>query len=48
MMMTKSVNRQKLDKYMVMTKQKTAEGRAKESLKVKKSSKEGEALVWGK
>ena len=35
-MMTKSVNREKLDKYMVMIKQKLAEGRAKESLKIKK------------
>ena len=36
-MMTKSINRDKLEKYMIMTKQKIAEGRAKESLKVKKS-----------
>ena len=34
-MMTKSVNKEKLDRYMEMTKQETAEGRAKESLKVK-------------
>ena len=34
-MMTKSVNKDKLDRYMAMTKQKTAEGRARESLKVK-------------
>ena len=38
-MMTKSVNKEKLDKYMVMTKQMVAEGRAKESLKVKKPEK---------
>ena len=44
-MMTKSVNKEKLDKYMVMTKQTVAAGRAKESLKVKRSAKEGEALV---
>ena len=35
-MMTKVVNQEKLQKYMSMTKQKLAEGRAKESLKVKK------------
>ena len=35
-MITKSVNREKLDKYMIMTKQKVVEGRAKESLKVKR------------
>ena len=34
-MMTKSVNKEKLDRYMAMTKQKTAEGRTGESLKVK-------------
>ena len=37
-MMTKSINKEKLDKYMIMTKQKVTEGRAKESLKVKKSN----------
>ena len=35
-MMTKSVNKEKLDKYMDMTKQKVVEGRAKEALHVKK------------
>ena len=35
-MMTKAVNKETLDKYMRMTKQKTAEGRARESLKVKR------------
>ena len=35
-MMTKSVNKEKLDKYMVMTKQRVEEGRAQESLKVKR------------
>ena len=44
-MMTKAINKEKLDKYMVMTKQRPVEGRAKESLKVKRSAKEGEALV---
>ena len=37
-MMTKSINKEKLDKYMTMTKQKVAEGRAKESLKVKRAA----------
>ena len=41
-MMTKAINKEKLDKYMLMTKQKTAEGRATESLKVKRSTREGE------
>ena len=36
-MMTKSVNREKFDKYMIMTTQKVVEGRATESLKVKTS-----------
>ena len=35
-MMTKGVNKEKMEKYMVMTKQKVLEGRAKESLQVKK------------
>ena len=39
-MMTKAINKEKLDKYMVMTKQKLADGRAKESLKVKKAGGE--------
>ena len=34
-MMTKAVNKEKLDKYMSMTKQKVEEGRAQEGLKVK-------------
>ena len=34
-MMTNSVNKEKLETYMVMTMQKVAVGRAKESLKVK-------------
>ena len=36
-MMTKSVNKEKLDRYMVMAKQKKADGRAKESLKIKRT-----------
>ena len=36
-MMTKAINHDKLEKYMLMTKQKVADGRAKESSKVKKS-----------
>ena len=39
-MMTKSVNKEKLDKYMDMTKQQRVEGRAKESFKVKRSQDE--------
>ena len=37
-MMTKAVNKEKLDKYMGMTKQKVVEGRAKEALHVKKDN----------
>ena len=40
-MMTKGVNKEKFEKYMAMTKQKTAEGRARESLKVKGKESEG-------
>ena len=36
-MMTKTINREKLDKYMVMTKQKKVDGRAKESLNIKRT-----------
>ena len=35
-MMTKGVNREKLEKYMVMTKQTVVEGRAKEALQLKR------------
>ena len=35
-MMTKGVNKEKLEKYMVMTKQKVVEGRAEGALQVKK------------
>ena len=38
-MMTKSINKDKLERYMIMTKQKVAEGRAKESLNVKRAGK---------
>ena len=34
-MMTKAINKDKLEKYMIMTKQKVEEGRAKEALRVK-------------
>ena len=34
-MMTKGINREKLEKYMVMTRQTAVEGRAREALKVK-------------
>ena len=43
-MMTKSVNKEKLDKYMGMAKQKVVEGRAKESLKVKRYKEIGEKM----
>ena len=36
-MMTKAVNREKLEKYMVMVSQKEADGRAKEGLQIKRS-----------
>ena len=36
-MMTKAVHNENLHKYMVMTKQRVAEGRAQESLKIKRS-----------
>ena len=38
-MMTKSINKDKLERYMIMTKLTVAEGRAKESLKVKRAGK---------
>ena len=37
-MMTKGVNREKLEKYMVMVQQRDMEGRAKEGLQVKKDN----------
>ena len=37
-MMTKGVNKAKLDKYMLMIQQEVAEGRAKEGLQVKKDN----------
>ena len=39
-MMTKAVNREKLEKYMVMVRQRDMEGRAKEGLQVKKDNEE--------
>ena len=36
-MMTKAVNKEKMHKYMGMISQKIAEGRAEESLKIKRS-----------
>ena len=39
-MMTKAVNRDKLEKYMIMTRQKVEEGRAKEALKVKEGKED--------
>ena len=39
-MMTKAVHKDKLEKYMTMTKQKVEEGRAKEALKVKEGKED--------
>ena len=41
-MMTKSVNREKLDKYMVMVRQRKVEGRAREALQIKRHKDEGQ------
>ena len=38
-MMTKAINKEKLDKYMMMTKQAVVEGRAKEALQLKREEK---------